>query len=230
MPNSNPSTSSPKKQRLLNPPDYSKTAYLDVQRHWGKLGPIFRSPRAACIWMPCLLEYSMQRAFDHGFKYSPPRSEPYCPAMFDSCDWRFNREKRGRMPEYWDYVCHSACHWIVDLDLFVAINAYPKIPWRIVSHQKHSTVWNGDLGKPVLFDVNFLALGVPAAEALWTAWPGRLLKPWEYLKPYLHPHVGYGPRGAAIPSLPKPIFSSALHKTGAVCSTNETPPSDPPAC
>ena len=63
---------------------------------------------------------------------------------------------------YWKYVCPRACHWVVNFNLFLASAVMPKRPWRIVSSAKHSTVWDGD---SVLFDMNFLAVGVPVEEA-----------------------------------------------------------------
>jgi hypothetical protein len=74
----------------------------------------------------------------------------------------------------------------VDLNLYVAATAYPDIPWRILNQVKHSTVWNGDYDHPVLFDANFLALEVPASQALRLAFPGRKLQPGQYLKWYAH--------------------------------------------
>lgn len=68
--------------------------------------------------------------------------------------------------------------------LYVASTAYPDVPWRIVSSVKHSTVWNGDMKRPVLFDVNFLALGVSAKDALMLASKGRALKPGRLLHPW----------------------------------------------
>ena len=94
------------------------------------------------------------------------------------------------MPAFWDFVCHAACHWLVDLNLYVARSAYPKEPWRILTvstgKNNHSTVWNGDLKFPLLFDANYSALGVSPKEALETAWIGRELRIGEYLKGYLH--------------------------------------------
>jgi hypothetical protein len=37
----------------------------------------------------------------------------------------------------------------------------PNLPWRIVTSDAHSTVWNG---KGMLFEFNFLALGLPPDE------------------------------------------------------------------
>lgn len=140
-------------------------------------------------------------AEDHGFEYKP-HPEYRLPSDYDSCDWRFCESdgslRRGRRPAFWDYACHAACHWLVDLNLYVATRAYPKQPWRILhcstAKHNHSTVWNGDLQVPLLFDVNFLALGVSASEALQTAWPGQELLPWEPLKDYLFPEVFDAPR------------------------------------
>ncbi|MDG2112042.1 MAG: hypothetical protein P8N02_05450 [Actinomycetota bacterium] len=87
------------------------------------------------------------------------------PSHFDSCDWRSNRGGRpGPAPAYFEYVCHSACHWLVNLNLFVAMQAEPDRPWRIVRSDEHSTVWDGDV---TLWDTNFLALRIDVDEA-WT--------------------------------------------------------------
>ena len=82
------------------------------------------------------------------------------PHEFESCDWWCDH--RGRMPEFWNYVKHSACHWLVNLNRELAIRAEPKRAWRIVTSQDHSTTWDGD---QMLFDMNFLALGVDPDEA-----------------------------------------------------------------
>src|SRR5262249_45488771 len=85
-----------------------------------------------------------------------------CPAAYDSCDWRFMPGRRGPYPPFWEYVCHSACHWLVNLNLFLAMEVQPSKPWRIVSSSRHSTVWDGE---STLWDANYLALGVEASEA-----------------------------------------------------------------
>jgi hypothetical protein len=82
------------------------------------------------------------------------------PRDFESCDWPCDR--RGRHPEYWAYVKHAACHWLVNHGLKLAERAEPKIPWRIVTSRAHSTVWSGE---DLLFDFNFLALEVDPNEA-----------------------------------------------------------------
>lgn len=166
-------------------PNFKAATYVDIQKHWRRLGPIYRSTTAERIWKPCMIEYAQVRAEDNGYKYQP--RECALPEGHDSCDWRCDR--KGRQPAFWDFVCHNACHWMVDLSMFVAVSAWPKTPWRIVTKWAtggHSTVWDGDYQKPLLFDTNFSGIGVPPDEALSLAWPGRKLKPYTYLKAYLH--------------------------------------------
>jgi hypothetical protein len=96
-----------------------------------------------------------------------PRFRPGMkPAEIDGCDWRFfdgeGNLRRGRPPAFWDYAIHASCHWIVNFELRLAELVEPKRPWRIVTSQKHSTVWDG---AETLFDANFLALGVDPDEA-----------------------------------------------------------------
>lgn len=168
-----------------NLPRFLKAKYIDIQSEWRKLGPIFRSVEAEKIWRPCMVEYSTWRAQDFGHEWKP-RRPINIPAHHDSCDWRYTRKRRGPMPSFWDYACHSACHWVADLALFVATQGHPEQPWRIQTSRHHTTVWNGNRNKPTLFDINFLALGVWAEEALRIACRGRELKPGVYLKKYLH--------------------------------------------
>lgn len=162
-----------------------QATYFPIQARWGKLGPIFKSEESTRLWRANLREYSEQRYADYklSYKYDPKRYS--LPKHHDHCDWRFDRRRPGPMPAFWDFACHSACHWVVDMALYVARSAYGKVPWRVVSSQKHSTVWDGDEAHPVLFDINFLALGISAPEALKLATTrGRILKPGRYLRPW----------------------------------------------
>ncbi len=162
---------------------FENAEYFDIKARWRSLKPVFESDTARSIWEPCLLEYAHQRAENYGYTFRP-REDDATPSHYDSCDWRCDH--KGRMPAYWDYACHSACHWVADLALFVAQSKLPSEDWRIVTSQKHSTVWNGDCENPLLFDINFSAIGVDASEALKLAAKGRELKVGKYLKPYLH--------------------------------------------
>jgi hypothetical protein len=106
--------------------------------------------------------YGQQRAEEHGFEFHYDPKRHRLPKDYDSCDWRWETGRPGRTPAYWDYVCHAACHWTCNLHLWVALEVEPETPWRIVTSQAHSTVWDGD---QTLWDGNFLALGIPADEA-----------------------------------------------------------------
>jgi len=98
--------------------------------------------------------------------------EGMVPFEFESCDWWL--EHKGRKPAFWQYVKHSACHWLVNFNLELAQLVMPEEQWRIVTSDKHSTVWNGS---NLLFDFNFLALGISAEECFELANSGgKVLK------------------------------------------------------
>lgn len=159
----------------------SKITYYPIQLHWRKLAPIFHSKQCERIWRPNMVEYLQQRASDNDYKYIARHFA--FPSDCDSCDWRWDLKRKH--PAYFDFVCHSACHWLVDMCLFVAKAAHPEVPWRIVSSNKHSTVWNGDKENPVLFDANFLALDVAPKVAWQLAIKGRVLKPGKVLRTWV---------------------------------------------
>jgi hypothetical protein len=91
------------------------------------------------------------------------------PAEFESCDWRFDH--RSPEPRYWYYFKHSACHWLVNFALRLATLAEPKRPWRILTSDQHSTVWDG---RRTLFDLNSLALGVAPQDTFDRAYEEEL--------------------------------------------------------
>jgi hypothetical protein len=130
--------------------------YYDLQRHWSrKIVPHLKD---------VLLNEILVRDF-HKFTFGRWK-EPFLPGNFpegfESCDCRWSHGRRGPCPRYWAYVKHSACHWITNFALRLAQLAEPARRWRIVTSQKHSTVWDG---KKTLFDFNLLALGVSVDEA-----------------------------------------------------------------
>lgn len=96
------------------------------------------------------------------------------PERFDCCDWRCNRP--GRHPRWWAYACSQACHWCVNFNLRLAMLAEPRRPWRIITSDLHSTVWDGD---GLLWDLTFAATGIDPDEAFEMA-RGRILKPGRY--------------------------------------------------
>lgn len=141
--------------------------FVDIQKHWRKIGPIARSDYARAIWLPDMTKYRAVRQLDCledlaylGWGDDAEFTNAPFPSVFDSCDWRLNR--RGRHPAFWEFVCYQACHWLVNLNLFLASAVMPKLPWRIATSAEHSTVWDGN---DQLFDMNFLGLGVPPKDA-----------------------------------------------------------------
>jgi hypothetical protein len=100
------------------------------------------------------------------------------PADYESCDWRYSNPRRGRPPAFWRYVKHGACHWLVNAALRLAMLTDPNRQWRVVTSDKHSTVWDGD---DTLFDLQFSALGVGPEECWKLARrSGEILPPGMY--------------------------------------------------
>jgi hypothetical protein len=128
--------------------------YYPVVRNWGrKIRPHLSDPEVIEVLVRDFNKFT----FGH---WGRPFLAGMKPRDFESCDWPCDR--RGRHPEYWAYVKHAACHWLVNHGLKLAERAEPKIPWRIVTSRAHSTVWSGE---DLLFDFNFLALEVDPNEA-----------------------------------------------------------------
>jgi hypothetical protein len=138
--------------------NFHEFRYFDFSRHWTKkLNPIIQSPQAQAILQHDFEDYSIAKAKQRGSSWR--FVEGQLPAYYDSCDWRYNR----RLPAWKHYVCHGACHYIVNTLLYIAMAAYPNRAWRIVTSSKHSTIWDGD---KTLFDLNFLTLKVPVHECI----------------------------------------------------------------
>jgi len=76
-------------------------------------------------------------------------------------DWQDQIDRKGRRPAFWKYTKMGACHWLVNFNLELARLAEPDRKWRILTSPNHSTVWDGEL---LLFDLNFLAMGVSPKE------------------------------------------------------------------
>ena len=151
--------------------------YYSVQRHWTK--------RIAPHLTDTMIQATLVRDFNK-LTYSRWR-KPFLPGMtphqFESCDWWIHN-RRGPMPRFWHYVKHGACHWLVNFNLELAQRTSPKREWRILTSDKHSTVWDGG---DTLFDLNFIALGVSPEECFDLATWGD---DWEELWPGEHREVG----------------------------------------
>jgi len=103
-------------------------------------------------------------------------------------------------PPWWKYVKDLACHYLVNVNLRLAMLAQPDRPWRIVTSGLHSTVWDGDKS---IFDLNYSGGTTPADQTLLLAagiWGG--IAPGYTNSDYVDPlPVGeYMPLGIFFPS------------------------------
>lgn len=164
------------------PADCDLMRYYDLRRHWTKR------------IMPHLGDEELNRILVRDFnKFTWGRwRKRFLPGMFpdemESCDWQWKHHEPH--PRYWRYVKHSACHWLVNFALRLAMLAEPTRIWRIVTcnghvADGHSAVWDG---RNTLFDLQFFALGVPITKCCEMLKGGTQLKPGQYLKVYLAQH------------------------------------------
>ncbi len=151
--------------------------YYPIQKRWSKIKPHLQNKEVRKLLVRDFNKFTFGRwnkEFKDGMK----------PFDFESCDWWLDH--KGRMPEYWNYVKHSACHWLVNFNLALAKVVEPNKKWRIVSSQDHSTVWDGE---ETLFDFNFLALGIEPDEAFEIAMQeNKILPDGKYLRVYFASH------------------------------------------
>lgn len=139
--------------------------YYPIQKNWKKIKRLIETKQVQDILIKDFNKYT----FGRWNKLFEPGMTPH---EFESCDWWCDH--KGRMPAYWNYVKHAACHWLVNFNLELAKLAEPGKEWRIMTSQLHSTVWDGN---ETLFDFNFSALGVDPNEAFELASnKGNMLK------------------------------------------------------
>jgi len=149
--------------------------YYDIQKNWKKVKRHLDDPRVVDALVCDFNKFTFGR-------WRKRFTAGQYPFDFESCDWWV--EHRGRRPQFWMYVKHAACHWLVNFALELAQRVEPNRTWRIITSQKHSTVWDG---KGTLFDFNFLALGVTAAECFRLAHK-KELAPGRHHKVYFADH------------------------------------------
>lgn len=129
--------------------------YYDAQKNWRKIKKHLQDDELNHYLIMDFNRYTFGR-------WNEKFEKGMFPEQFESCDWRLMRGKRGREPAYFKYVKHAACHWLVNFNYRLAKLTEPKMDWRILNGEEHSTVWDG---KETLFDLNFLALEVDPNEA-----------------------------------------------------------------
>ena len=162
---------------IVLPDAVTAVRYYDLRRHWTKrIKPHLDNAELNAILVQDF----------HKFTWGRWRTR-FKPGMYprdvESCDWSMGH--RGCEPRFWRFVKHAACHWLVNFALRLACLAEPTRPWRIVTSDLHSTVWDG---KNCLFDFNFQALGIPPDECWRAVRQGRQMLPGKFLKLHLAEH------------------------------------------
>jgi hypothetical protein len=178
----------------------TRMKYYDLKKNWHRVKPHLADKKLNDILVRDFNKFTFGRwnqTFTHGdFPYE-----------FESCDW--DCDHRGKRPAFWQYVKHAACHWLANFTLRLAMLVKPERAWRIITSQRHSTIWDGD---DTLFDFNFQAFGIDPKECFDLAFerelkPGKYRRvghpePWgEYLARQGHGHVPIDiatPRAAAV--------------------------------
>jgi hypothetical protein len=152
--------------------------YYDLNKNWSKrIRPHLGDPLLNEVLVRDLNKYTT------GLWGTPFTAGMY-PEDVENVDWRWRH--RGREPRFWKYVKHGACHWTCNFSLRLAMLSEPGRPWRIITSEEHSTVWDG---QETLFEFALLALGVDAGEAFQLAQKGGIELPvGEFHKPGFPPH------------------------------------------
>ena len=133
--------------------------YYPIAKNWRKLKPIFESQYISEFWRDQLWNMAEQHNWTGRLvTLQNPLSRP---KDFDISDWRFDR--RGRPPEWHDYVVYRACHYMGRVYHEVISMVEPNECWSLVKSQAHTTCWNRR--RNILFDPQFQALGIAAREA-----------------------------------------------------------------
>lgn len=129
--------------------------YYPIQKKWSKIKAAINTESVQAVMVRDMNKFTYGR-------WHTPFKAGMKPTEVESCDWRWSEPRRGRHPEFWDYVKHAAAPWVVNFNLKIAEIVEPARKWRIITSEEHSTVWDG---QNTLFDMNFLALGVDVNEA-----------------------------------------------------------------
>jgi hypothetical protein len=143
--------------------------YYDLKKNWRRVKPHLEDKKLTNILIRDFNKFTTGR-------WGTPFVHGDLPSDFESCDWDIGH--RGRRPAFWRYVKHAACHWLVNFSLRLAMLVEPEKPWRIITSEKHSTVWDGG---DTVFDFNFQAFGIDPNECFEAAFE-KELKPGKYLR------------------------------------------------
>jgi hypothetical protein len=151
--------------------------YYDLKRNWRRVRPHLADKELNDILVRDFNKYTFGR---WGREFTQGR----LPSEFESCDWEWSQRKRGRHPAFWKNTKHAACHWLVNFNLRLAMLVMPDRPWRIITSERHSTVWDGG---DLIFDFNYQAFGVDPNECFDNAFD-KQLPPGKYRRVYFAEH------------------------------------------
>ena len=155
--------------------------YCDPQKQWTKkIIPHLGNKKLNDILVRDFNKFTFGR-------WKEPFTYGQYPHDFESCDWWCDH--RGKIPRYWKYVKHAACHWLVNFTYTLAELAEPQESWRIITSDKHSTVWDGN---QTLFDFNFQASGITPQECFDLAFEKELPRG-KLLRVYFADHYSKEP-------------------------------------
>jgi hypothetical protein len=155
--------------RMIEAPKGIK--YYDLVKNWKKVKPHLGDPELKKVLARDMNKFTYGRRrekFKHG--NVPGEHDKGCEWQnWDDYDYVVD-EANGMLlhdvPDFWEYVCYGACHWLVNFNLRLAQLVEPARPWRILTSRRHSTVWDGD---KLLFEFNWQAFDVPPAECFEAA-------------------------------------------------------------
>lgn len=148
------------------PTEIRDVQYYDVAKNWHTLSKFLDDPEFIHVIGADLNKYSIWYSgvpFKHG--QLPSSIEP---------EWDL---RASLAPDYWRYAFPGACHWVVNGYLRLISLAEPERPWRIISSQRDSTVWDGD---KTIFDITYYVFEQPAQDAFRFSFLHELM-PDEYL-------------------------------------------------
>ena len=138
--------------------------YYSAKTNWRKLKLIFESKEIRAVMLSQMEQHKKRMEINDRVQWI--KRSRTLPEHYDICDWRINHG-RGRYPAYWDWVCHSACHFMAPVYLLVIRQCLPGWNWSLLSGDHHSTVYCNEkpLKDSYIFDPQYEALGLTANEA-----------------------------------------------------------------
>jgi hypothetical protein len=155
--------------REIDPKIAAEMRYYDLKRHWTKrIEPHLDDEELKVLLWHDMNELTLGR-WEKKFKVG------MCPRDVETC----LDDLIARKPRFWKYVATGTSYWIVNFALRLASLVEPDRPWRIITSDKMSTVWDG---KRTLFDFICYAWKTPPEKCFLRAIKGEEIPPGKYIK------------------------------------------------